>query len=117
MASYATAQMKAVPGTVGQAAAGPLPGSHGWANFTSAEEKRLNLSDQQLVLLHAMDDKLATEYNALGIEPWTHAKFPALNARRDKAIRAIMTPEQYKQWSAPVEATPLVPPTIIPDGE
>lgn len=101
MAPRATAQVKKAPAAPEQAVAKPIPGSHGWANFTTTEKDQFNLTDEQLTRLRDMDTKFTPEYNAMGIEPWTNEKFPALNLRRDKAIRGILTPEQYNQWSDP----------------
>lgn len=113
-APLVSAQGKTVAPTKGQNMDKPIPGSHGWANFTTADRDRLKLTDQQFTELRDMDEKYTPEYNALGLEPWTNEKFPALNAKRDRTIQDIMTPEQYKQWSTPSGAAPVVPPTIIP---
>lgn len=117
MATAANAQVKTAPATTDAPEAKPLPGSQGWANFTTADQDQLKLSDQQLTLLRDMDTKLTPEYNALGIEPWKNEKFTKLNQKRDKAIRGILTPEQYSQWSKPSGTTPAAPPTIMPPKE
>ncbi|MEO5584888.1 MAG: hypothetical protein ABIQ75_05495, partial [Flavobacteriales bacterium] len=71
----------------------------------------------QLIKLRDMDTKFSPDYNALGIEPWKNERFPALNQMRDKAIRAILTPEQYAQWADPTgKVIPPVPATEAPSG-
>lgn len=112
-ANAASAQVTAAPAAQDQATAKPLPGNHGWANFTTVEKDQLKLTDQQFVQLHAMDDALAPAYNAMGIEPWMNEDFPALNKRRDNAIQNILTPEQYKLWSLPSPAPQPGAPTIM----
>ncbi len=117
MALSASAQVKTAPAATEQAEAKPLPGSHGWANFTTVERDQLDLTDDQLIKLRDMDTKFTPDYNALGIEPWKNEKFPALNQKRDKAIRDILTPEQYTQWADPSgKVIPPVPATEAPSG-
>ena len=114
LANATSAQSKSAPASADQEQTKPLPGSHGWANFTTVDRDELKLSDQQFTELRDMDTKFTPDYNALGLEPWRNEKFAALNQKRDKAIREIMTPEQYKQWSAPSVPVQAAPPTIIP---
>lgn len=114
LANAASAQSKTTLATTDQEQTKPLPGSHGWANFTTVDRDELKLSDQQFTELRDMDTKFTPDYNALGLEPWRNEKFAALNQKRDKAIRGIMTPEQYKQWSAPSVPVQAAPPSIIP---
>ncbi len=117
MALNARAQVRTAPAATEQAEAKPLPGSHGWSNFTTVERDQLDLTDEQLIKLRDMDTKFSPDYNALGIEPWKNEKFPALNQMRDKAIRAILTPEQYAQWADPTgKVIPPVPATEAPSG-
>lgn len=118
MAPCVTAQVKSAPVAPEQAEVNPLPGSHGWANFTTVERDQFNLTDEQLTQLRDMDTKLAPQYNALGIEPWTNEKFPELNQKRDKAIRDILTAEQYAQWSDPSgKVIPVTSPTLTPSED
>jgi hypothetical protein len=91
-----------------------VPGRMGWAPFTVNEKHELNLTDDQLVRLRDMDDKLAKDYNALGLEPWNNPDFPALNDKRNKAVQDILSPEQYKRWATPNTPMPKTPPTILP---
>lgn len=91
------------------------PGAMGWSAFTEEDRQRLDLDDAQFSRLKEMDSKLEERYNALGIEPWTHADFPALNRERLKSVQDILNPRQYERWAAPLAPVPSVPPTLSPD--
>lgn len=93
----------------------PTPGAMGWAAFTQADKRDLELSDAQLVKLKDMDTRFEEEYKAMGIEPWTNDKFPELNRKRNQAIQDVLNPEQYQQWARPTKPVPTNPPTIMPE--
>lgn len=91
------------------------PGSMGWAPFTLADKRALNLSDDQMLRLHEMDNRFSEAYNGMGIEPWQNKEFPALNRQRNHAIEEILDDRQYEQWATPSTPVPTVAPTILPD--
>lgn|GEM_PF-3673266 len=91
------------------------PGAMGWSSFTEADRVNLELSEAQLVRLKDMDASFDQRYRALGIEPWTHADYPALNRQRNQSVQDILNSEQYERWARPTSPVPQQPPTIIPD--
>lgn len=93
----------------------PLPGAMGWSAFTQADQHNLELSDEQLMKLKAMDAGLEKKYKAMGIEPWMNERFPELNRQRNMAVQDILSPEQYQRWAKPTTPVPTTPPTIIPE--
>lgn len=94
----------------------PAPGSMGWAPFTLADQRTLNLNDVQMSRLREMDEGFADAYKGMGIEPWQHKDFPALNRERNTAIRDILDDQQYRRWATPSAPVPAIAPTIIPDS-
>lgn len=91
------------------------PGAMGWSAFTEADRLNLELSEAQLVRLKDLDASLDQRYRAFGIEPWTHADYPALNRQRNERVQDILSPEQYARWARPTSPVPQQPPTIIPE--
>lgn len=91
------------------------PGAMGWSAFTEADRLNLELSEAQLVRLKDLDASLDERYRTLGIEPWTHKEYPALNRERNQRVQDILSPEQYARWARPTSPVPQQPPTIIPD--
>ena len=46
-----------------------------------------------------MERRYQDQYTALGKTPWTNEGYAPLTEKRNTDVKAILTPEQYKQYS------------------
>ena len=80
----------------------------GWHFFDEATGRSLQLDNDRLERLRAVDDSYRQRYHALGTTPWTADGYDQLTQRREAEIRGILTPEQYDRWTT-MQATRKVP--------
>lgn len=110
MVAFATAQSTPIqpdknkqtperPGTMRQQQGTLQNAELGWHWFDDNAARDLDLDDDRMRQLRAMDDRYRREYNALGETPWTHSDYRSLTDRRNTEVRGILRPEQYKHWS------------------
>ena len=70
---------------------------------------RLKLQGDQLQRLQDVDGRYKERYTGLGERPWTNSGYAPLTEQRNKDIQGILTPEQYKEWSATYGGTTTTP--------
>jgi hypothetical protein len=107
-------------GLLGRAQETPLPPAPpptpGWVFFDDLVRSRLTLSEDQMKRLLVVDEDYRERYSALGLQPWVHQGYGPLTDQREREIRGVLSPEQYKQWIVDYggDRSPQAPPTAVP---
>jgi hypothetical protein len=71
-----------------------------WVLFTGPVACDLGLSKDALQRLREMDARHYEAYWALGDEPSRHPDYVELSRQRTAEVKALLTPDQFSQWSA-----------------
>ena len=90
--------IKTIPATT--EAASPPAVDRWWVLFTDPVACDLGLTKDKLQELRVMDARHYEAYWDLGDEPSRDPRYVELSRRRTAAVKAILTPAQFSQWSA-----------------
>jgi hypothetical protein len=72
----------------------------GWTMFNEDVGTRLDLKADQLKRLQDVDRRYQDRYADLGATPWTAPGYAPLTRQRNADIQAILTPEQFKEYTS-----------------
>lgn len=77
----------------------------------------MNIAVNRMKQLQDIDMRYHPEYDALGTSPVTSPGYEGLSWRRDAAVRELLTPEQFQEYSrrnAPYRLVLAAPDTLPP---
>ena len=84
----------------------------GWIHFDEQVGTDLQLEQDRLQRMRAIDDEFRERYRALGTTPWSNAGYNDLTRQREQMIQRGLTPTQYDRWM--VHSDCSIPPRHSP---